>query len=259
MDDTYQYRADTLVQGGYDGESYGVIPPVVNWTTTSDLTGEKTYQYFYRDSNRGANASDADSSRVVVTVKDSWTVEISQFNTLIVNVTTDVLSVVRDDIRGNPTVGRDYLRRIMFRHSLNGTTLKQFNNLSINSPSTISGPFSLGSQTFLLSPGEDAQRSTLYVLNQTQGFENLPIPNQYTDEIQIGIRFRNILPADYIPGAVLSNNTWLSHNRSGGNNAIWNGISWATMRTEDGGVASNNPPLIYTPSGFKNQQRTGQE
>lgn len=63
---------------------------------------------------------------------------------------------------------------------------------------------------------------------------------------------------DYRPGMTWNGTGWMSHNRSNGKCNIWNGSSWVTMRTEDGGVGTSNPPLIYG-NGWHNMRRIGQE
>lgn len=64
---------------------------------------------------------------------------------------------------------------------------------------------------------------------------------------------------DYRPGKILDNNlTWQSHNRSTGADNIRTASSWQTMRTQDGGVASDNPPTIaHSSSSFKNMRKIG--
>lgn len=61
---------------------------------------------------------------------------------------------------------------------------------------------------------------------------------------------------DYRPGASWSNGGWQSHNRASGKCNIWTGNSWKEMRTDNGGVGSDNPPLIYGSS-WKNQRKIG--
>lgn len=67
-----------------------------------------------------------------------------------------------------------------------------------------------------------------------------------------------LLDYDYRPGSTHSNNNWYSHNRNSGWAGIWNGSSFAEMRTLDGGEGTGNPPLIFHSNGWKNQRKTGQ-
>lgn len=61
---------------------------------------------------------------------------------------------------------------------------------------------------------------------------------------------------DYRPFSVWNGNNWMSCNRSTGMDSLWTG-SWTEMRTENGGQASDNPPLIYNGSRWVNQRKTG--
>lgn len=64
----------------------------------------------------------------------------------------------------------------------------------------------------------------------------------------------------YRPGKILNaNNNWMSHQRSGGAEKIYNGSSWVQMDTIDGATGTNNPPLIKHSSGWKNMRRIGTE
>lgn len=67
-----------------------------------------------------------------------------------------------------------------------------------------------------------------------------------------------MLDFDYRPGAIYDGTTWQSHNRSGGARDIYNGSSWSTLRTIDGGVGTGNPPSIANNTGWVNQRRIGQ-
>lgn len=63
---------------------------------------------------------------------------------------------------------------------------------------------------------------------------------------------------DYRPMAVWNGYNWASCNRSNGWMAVWNGSSWPECRTESGGDASDNPPLYWNGSAWKNQHKCGQ-
>lgn len=65
---------------------------------------------------------------------------------------------------------------------------------------------------------------------------------------------------DYRPGSVYNgSNDWLSHNRPAGCADIYDGSTWKTMRTIDGGVSSGNPPEIYDGSTWHNMRKIGTE
>lgn len=75
---------------------------------------------------------------------------------------------------------------------------------------------------------------------------------------QAQISFFNDLPPDYRPGAIVgADGQWLSHNRNGGNRAIFDGSSWKELRTDNGGTGTGNPPSIYNGSVWNNQRNIG--
>lgn len=69
----------------------------------------------------------------------------------------------------------------------------------------------------------------------------------------------SIFDFDYRPGMIWNGTTFMSHNRNNGIANIWDGSSWQTMRTENGGVGTGNPPLIYNGTDYVNQKKIGQE
>lgn len=69
-----------------------------------------------------------------------------------------------------------------------------------------------------------------------------------------------LLDYDYRPGDTWSGSDWMSHNRTTGWAGIWNGATFAEMRTEEGnGSTSGNPPYIFNGAVWANQRRIGQE
>lgn len=252
----YQWRRHSdLISGGYDGEEVGVIPNDTSWHTTDDVSGSVTAEYYYRDSDYGRNA---DSTRVVVTVKDDWTVSIDSRNRLTVTVTSNITSIRRDDTRGSGGGGVN--RNIFIRRYKGGPVI-----WSVSDPTTylhtISGNISLGTYSFTLEPGVDATGDSLYYRSNCNGYDNTPPPSAFVDEIAMGIQFKNILPADYRPGAIRDGGgTWWSHNRNGGEVHILTGNgTWREERTIAGGEDSDNPPSIRTNSKWVNQRLIGKE
>lgn len=255
----YKYQAVTrLISGGYPGEEVNTIPANARVITTSALSGKQTYQYFYRDS---ASLSNANSSRVVLRITDSWTAEFASDNSVTIRVSTTIDSIRRDDIRGNPGAGGTPYRNIYLRLSETGSNIVSFRNDDINTAHTIlSSPRSLGANTFVLKPGANVSRSAAYVYNYVPGHESDPLPSIYADALGVGTYFTNPMPPDYRPGAVWGGSTWLSHNRNGGARDIYTGSGWKTMRTENGGVGTGNPPSIVHGNGtWKNMRKIGKE
>lgn len=273
----YQWTAALTVQsGGYSiasgGQSNELIsiekdgvelfsgsvtnPPQtfnIPWTTTSDLTGSATYTYTYRDSDTTQNSN---STKVAVTVKDDWTVDIDNRNYMTVTVHTTMVSAVRTKI-GSPS---NVNRHLWLRRTQNGQDYNPFPKIDNgNTAHTIASNVDMGSYTFALAPGENAQRSTVWWRNTSVGHESDRIPNKYTDILGIGVHFKNILPKDYRPGKIWNGSAWMSHNRSTGWAGVWNGTTFKEMRTENGAVGTDNPPYIRNVSQQVNQRQIGTE
>lgn len=253
----YQYRSILeIVSGGYPGEEYGPQGATTDWISTTTLSGDRTSVYYFRDSNHSENAN---SSKVEITIKDTWTATISENNILNIVADTDIVSIVRNDIRGNPNLGSSATRDIIIRRYAGGPVLNRWNGLNIATIGTISNGVNLASYSFSLAPGEDASQSTLYVINCVTGHESDPLPSTNVDAMYMGVQFRNILPKDYRPGAIVGvDGQWLSHNRAGGNRAIFNGSNWVELRTYDGGTGIGNPPSINNGNNWINQRNIGQ-
>ena len=170
----YQWSAAMTVEsGGYDGEALSIIqngqtlfegavypaetPKTfpVGWVTTSDLTGTGTYTYTYRDSDYGDNAR---STMVRLTVEDTWTVSINSRNFMTVNVNTRLVSADRTVIgSGAPNA----VRHLWMRRDVNSANIIDMIDHA-STAHTIVTDISLGSYSFTLAPGENAQRATVY-------------------------------------------------------------------------------------------------
>lgn len=245
---TTNYMSDTSL-------SFGVVPNTwQSWQT--DDTGDKdggTVTYFYRDANvasAGGAYTDANSSRVAISVTQSWTTSVDNRNNLTVTLRTTVGSIIRDDLRGNNqnTPGRS----IRVFRSVGGTQLLSLTDNQVAVAHTIyTGPLVVEERTFTLAPGSDATGGQLQVYNQTIGYQSY-------DDIRIGVQFRNILPADYRPGMTMVNGTWQSHNRANGWTGIMTNGVFREMRTNDGAVGTDNPPTIKHPDGYKNMRKVGE-
>lgn len=247
----YRWRANTRYNSTTT-LSYGVIGDT-SWHTSTSETGSETVTYWYRDANVavGGQYRDSDSSRVMVSVTDSWTVSIDNRNYMTVHLVTTINSIIRDDCVGTnqDTPGR----YIDIYREQGGALVQRFTDNQVATPHTISGPLTLADYTFVLAPGEDLSKSSLFLHNEVIGISSW-------DEIFMGIEFQNILPRDYRPGMDWNGSTWMSHNRNGGAASIFNGSNWQEMRTIDGnGVTGGDPPYIYNGSNWANQRQIGQE
>ena len=254
----YEWSAALTVEsGGYVGEAISIEqngtvlfegavdnPPQTidtGWTRTSALSGSGTYTYTYRDSDVGQNAR---STKVWVTVRDEWTVSFSNRNYMTVNVNTTLVSADRTVVGSISNVDR----HLWMRRDAGG-----MNYLDIldngSTAHNIASNISLGNYSFTLAPGENATRASIYWRNTSHGYEDLPIPNIYTDILGVGIHFRNILPKDYRPGTSLDTHTgvWKSHNRENGACPVLKNGIWQECRTVGGDEGEKgNPPLILT-------------
>lgn len=252
----YQWRTSfRLISGGYPGEGTGVIPNDTSWHTTDTTTGSATAEYYYHDSDV---ASDANSTRVVVTVQDSWTATINNRNQLILNISSVITRIRRDDKQG--TGGGGLARHIYIRRSENSPVIWETLDPT-TSTHEVGANIPLGTYSLTLDPGQDATGSSIYYRSTTNGYENVPIPNIYTDIMAMGVEFKNILPADYRPGAIRNTNgEWLSHNRNGGEVHILTGNgTWREERTLGGGVDCGNPPSIRKNDKWFNQRLIGKD
>lgn len=256
MAKNYQYRAQfVIVEGGYPGETTGVSPADDSWHTTSATSGSATHTYYYNDSTCASNSN---SSRTKVNVTDTWTVSIDEHNNMSVSVHTVINSIVREAYQGNPNAcASNIVSDLIIRRQSGGTVLARYNNQNFATYTTVASNVDLGTVTFTLAPGQNSNRSTVHYTNDAHftggGQEGL-----YDDVFRMGITFKNILPADYRPGATL-NSVWLSHERTGGKaHILTSGGTWSEMRTNNGLEESDNPPSIRTTK-WMNQRKIGKE
>lgn len=263
MAKNYQWRTNAeIISGGYAGEETGVIPPDTGWRTTSETSGSSQAEYYFRDSDTGQNEN---SSRVVVSISETWTASISSRNYLTVTLRTTITGIRRDDLRG--TVGTMGVGRDMFlRREDGGPVLWSIDNDPISTAHTLLGsPLVLDEYTFTLAPGENLSRGSVYFRSNTDGHSSDVPPSIYVDMMWLGTEFKNILPKDYRPGTSLDTNTsiWKSHNRTNGACHVLNGSTWQECRTVDGDSGGQgNPPLILhaaNNSSWYNQKRLGKE
>lgn len=259
MSKNYQYKAQfVIVQGGYPGETTGVDPDDTNWHTTDATTGSATHTYYYNDSTCAQNAN---SSRTRVNVTDSWTVSIDEHNNMSVSVHTVINSIVRQAYQGDPNAcANNIVADIIIRRLSGGAILARYNDQNFANYVTVASNIDCGTYTFTLAPGQNAERSTLHYTNDAHyvggGQEGL-----FDDVFRMGITFKNVLPADYRPGATLdSNSVWQSHERTGGKaHILTSGGTWSEMRTVGSPTDLGNPPSIRKNDAWYNMAKLGKE
>lgn len=259
MAQEYQWKTDsTIISGGYPNEPHGVINGSTDWQTTTNLTGSTTAEYYFRDS---ASSSNSNSSRVVVSITESWTASISSTNYLTITLQTTIDSIRRDDIVGSPGTGGSPYRTMFARREAGGTNLWTTSGDDITTAHTILGsPLVLSEYSFTLAPGESASRGSIFFRSNVQGHDSDATPSIYVDEMWLGTHFLNPMPKDYIPGKIWNGSDWMSHNRAtNGHAKIYTGSAWsADMKTVDGdGVTTGNPPYIYNGTNFANMRLIG--
>ena len=257
MAKNYQYRAQfVIVEGGYPGETTGVSPADDSWHTTDVATGSATHTYYYNDSTCAANAN---SSRTSVNITDSWTVSIDDHNNMSVTVHTVINSISRAAYQGDPNAcASNIVSDLIIRRQSGGTVLARYNNQNFATYTTVASNVDLGTVTFTLAPGQNANRSTVHYTNDAHftggGQEGL-----YDDVFRMGITFKNILPADYRPGATL-NSVWLSHDRTGGSaHILTSGGTRSEMRTVGSPTELGNPPSIRKNNAWYNMAKIGKQ
>lgn len=218
------------------------------------LTGSASASFYYLDSNVVSSGT-ANTSRVVINTVDAWEVSIDSSNNVSVALTTLVPSIVRDNVNGNPAGASNYARSMSIHRYDGGGALWEYLDTNISQAKTIATDLDLGTQRFILPPGESASSHSIFVFNKTVGVAS---PG---DRLNMGIKITNILPKDYRPGAILDGVlVWQSHNREGGEAHVLtaNG-TWREMRTLGSPTEKGNPPSIRKDNSWFNQAKIGKE
>lgn len=258
----YNWRADLNFISGEPGLlSHGVMPSAQeDWqdanTGTSMSPGQ--YTYWYRDSNTAWSGEFQDilSSRVALKVTQTWTASVDSRNNLTIVIQTVVDSIDRDDIRApsgysdTNTPGRN-----ITLYKKDGTVIFSTTDNLVATAHNLSGTINIGSETFTIAPGDISVVGTsLYLHNQTVGGTSY-------DDIWLGIQFRNPLPPETIPHAVLGpNSQWLSHNREGGDLRVYNNGRWSdNLANTGGGEEYGDPPSVMKNNKWLNARTFGRE
>ena len=238
----------------YGQTTAGVLSGDTSLHTTDVLSGTSTAQYYYLDSNVVTSGT-ANTSRVVIQVTDTWTVSFDSRNNLTVSVSSVLDSIVRDNVNGNPAGSSNLARDMNAYQYEGGTSLWYYRDTNISAAKTIATNISLGTHVFTLAPGQMASRHSMFFFNKTVGAQTAG------DRLNMGVKFVNILPPDYRPGATLdSGSLWQSHNREAGKaHILGSGGTWAEMRTMAGLEDSDNPPSIRLNDKWLNQRLIGKQ
>ena len=192
----YQWKASTTYNSDTD-LSYGVTPNNFDTWQTASAGGTRTgtWTYWYRDSNTphydqwgNIYFVDADSSRVAVSITDTWSTSVDSLNNLTVTLTTKVNSIVRDDLRGSNNSA--YGRRITIYPQQGGTAVASYEDYDLETAHTIlaSPGITLPQRSFTIAPGTTGN------VNPSIFLHNQVIGDSSYDDIWIGVQFKNILP-----------------------------------------------------------------
>lgn len=260
MAKNFQWRTEvTYIEGGYEGEPHGVDPADTGWRTElADGTQHSmTATYYYVDTNSPTPTTDkyTNSSLVEVLVTETFSATTDNRNNLTVTVNTIINSIKRT-VYGTPGAGTPG-REITIRRESGGANIWTGASSNIATSATLATNINVGTESFTLAPGGDYERSSIWYKNHTIGY---PDQSPYIDVIGMGVRFKNILPADYRPGKTWNGSAWMSHNRASGAANIRGGSSnWIEMRTIGDGTMTNNPPYMRHNDGWRDMRLIGQE
>ena len=261
----YQWRADADFRSSVGDDTLltsGAIPDTQkDWQNAvigEDAPGTGQWGYYWHDANVKVAGyyTDNNASRVLMTISQHWSTSVDSRNNLTVTIYSTIDSIERDDSQGQnqDTPGR----HITVYQQEGGAAVFDYNDYQIASNhSILTTPVVLNVETFTIAPGENIERSALFVHNQTMGYP-------WYDEIWVGVQFRNILPKDFRPGSTLDTNTsvWKSHNRTNGACHILpntTGTNWHECRTIGEGDVYGDPPSIFHDNKWYNQKKLGKE
>lgn len=253
MDKEYQWQISFNAAGPIGA---GILEGDQSVHTTSATSGTATAKYYFLDTNAYAQADWlSNCSRVVLTVATSWTASINNKNFLTIDADTTITKIERDQIVGNPNLNDHSPRNMNAYHYQGGTSLWSYHDSDIAVAKVIATDISLGSYSFTLAPGTGANKHTMFFFNKNPNYDT------QGDRLNLGVKFTNILPPDYRPGAIRdSNGIWQSHDRLAGTcHILTSGGTWREMRTIDGLAAAGDPPAIRYNSKWMNMRNIGKE
>lgn len=177
-----------IISGGYAGEAHGFVDAGYSVWTDVDTNGTSNITYYYHDSNQ---PSDANSTRVYVRVKDTWSNYVrNSDNSITFTVTTSVSHI--------------HTERIGFPNSTPGRCIYFGPNTSIRSwgvachatnwvGTILNSDVNVQTRTITLAPQTESTSTGLYYHNYVDGYASNPA-EMYHDEFWIGTFFRNPLP-----------------------------------------------------------------
>lgn len=212
--------------------------------------------YYFHDANNMVNGeyTDANATRVLVMIEQTWSTSVDTYNNLTVTLSTSIGPIVRDNKQG-------------VCDNLPARTMLFFTqDLSQQQPRIIIYDDQVGTERTLDS--NVYTETTTFVIPPLSGGNEEPsvtvvdttaTPEQWTDVIWMGAQFRNILPPDYRPGATRDNSVWQSHNRPTGNSHVYDGTKFLEMRTIGAPTEMGIPPSILHDNKWYNMNKIGKD
>lgn len=250
----YKWQIDLSASGPL---AAGILSGDTSEHITDAPTGSITAQYYFIDSNyTPSGAWQSNQSRVVIDVTTSWTATFDSRNNLSLAVTTTINSIVRDNVIGNPTAPNTSGRNMSASRFEGGVVLWSYHDTDIAAAKTIAtNVTALGTFTFNLAPSSGNSQHSMYFFNKNDTYET------QGDRLNMGVKFENITPPDYRPGAINDGSSkWLSHNRENGEcHILGTNGKFIEMRTINGLAEAGNPPSVRVNDKWMNQRLIGKE
>lgn len=215
----YKFKAQfTPYSEGYYNETTGCIGGDTEWTTDV-MSGTRTAEYYYRDTNRGdlpPEQYDKNASEVHVIVKDSWTAERLSDNRIKITLDTDIVDIWRFLPAGNgspinPAI--PYWRNVVVYNDLADARAKRnpiasYMNWEIDDYSHKPPVLNIPTRVIYLDPGDESRITNSLFFHSwsasaTQDFWKDPaIQDGFNDSMGMGVAFVNLLPKDFGHGII---------------------------------------------------------
>lgn len=197
----------TLYSGGYDHEITGTEPENDPWHDGTPEGDSADAVYYFHDSNSGENAN---SCRVKVRVKDSWTAKKNSDNSITITLDSDIVSICREHYQGDPAgaypnAGRTIAISSTLADSQARNYIKNYGWWSVTDYSCREGVMNIPRRSITLAPGQEGViTNSLFVhswtgsqANPDQYYTDPAVPTAYHDSMGCGVAFKNNLPKGF--------------------------------------------------------------
>lgn len=257
----YEARAWTEIDGDPDPNNLltsGTIPASTGEWVEYEIGSTPisvSRDYYYHDANNliGGVYSDANATRVKITIEQTWSTSVDNYNNLTVNLTSRIGPLVRDNRQGtcSDTPGREIL---VFAIGAYVNPITYVLDNQVGTERTLDNNVQTVTTEITIPPGGSTalEDPTIWIVNQTVGGPSY-------DTIFVGLQFKNSLPPDYRPGATNDNSVWQSHNRPTGNSHVYDGTKFIEMRTIGAPTEMGMPPSILHDNKWYNMAKIGKD